>query len=167
MELLILRHAIAEEENPSDRGIDSKRRLTLDGARKMRRIAKGMKALKLKPDLILTSTYARALETAQIVAKTFHCAKILKETSTLVPDGNPKELLEALKQDHSQCERVLIVGHEPYLSSLVSLLLSGQTDVSVTMKKGGLCGLSIDEVRYGRCANLEWLLTPAQLRKVK
>ena len=58
---------------------------------------------------------------------------------------------------------MLLVGHEPYLSGLISLLVSGEATCAVVMKKGGLCKLSIESLKPGRCAALEWLLTPKQM----
>ena len=165
MDLFILRHAIAEDRSPTLP--ESQRRLTADGARKMRRAARGIKALDLKFDVILSSPYLRAQETAEIVAKALGCEKALKLTPTLAADGNPKELIEEIKRKHHKEKRILLVGHEPYLSNLISLLLSGQTNLSITLKKAGLCYLSIGTLHYGRCATLEWLLTPGQLRHVK
>ena len=162
MNLYILRHAIAEEHSPSKP--DSQRRLTGDGARKMRKVAKGIKALDLKLDLILSSPYLRAKETAEIAAKTLDCKKKLHLTPTLASSGNPRELIEELKRKHPKAKEVMLVGHEPYLSNLISLLLSGQTDISIQFKKAGLCHLSVSSLQYGRCATLEWLLTPSQLR---
>jgi len=52
-------------------------------------------------------------------------------------------------------ESVLLVGHEPYLSGLISLLVSGDGSLAVVMKKGGLCKLSTDSLKHGRCAALE------------
>jgi hypothetical protein len=46
---------------------------------------------------------------------------------------------------------------------LISLLVSGDTKTAVVMKKGGLCKLSIEPLKSGRCAVLEWLLTPKQM----
>jgi phosphohistidine phosphatase len=57
----------------------------------------------------------------------------------------------------------MLVGHEPYLSGLISLLVSGDSDCRIVMKKGGLCKLSVGTLKHGRCAALEWLLTPKQL----
>jgi phosphohistidine phosphatase SixA len=57
----------------------------------------------------------------------------------------------------------MLVGHEPYLSDLVSMLLTGHTGLPLNLKKGGLCKLSVTRVRYGRCATLEWLLAPRVL----
>jgi len=45
--------------------------------------------------------------------------------------------------------------------------VSGDQNLSITMKKGGLCKLTVDALRYGRCATLEWLLTPAQLVRIQ
>lgn len=165
MNLYILRHAIAEDGSPTLP--DSQRRLTPDGARKMRKEAKGIKELELDFDLILTSPYLRAKETAEIVAKALDCEENLTITPALAADGNPKELIEEIRRKYHKEKHILLVGHEPYLSNLVSLLLSGQTSLSITLKKGGLCALSVGSLHYGRCATLEWLLAPGQMRSLK
>jgi phosphohistidine phosphatase len=165
MELYILRHGIAEERRPALP--DSQRRLTPDGSRKVRRIGKALKGLKVKFDLILSSPYYRAKETAELVAATLNKVKALKLTSALTPDGSPRDLIEELNRNHPRCKCILLVGHEPYLSSLVSLLLSGRSDLSITLKKGSLCGLTMQKLHYGRCATLESLLTPKHLRSIK
>lgn len=59
----------------------------------------------------------------------------------------------------------MLVGHEPYLSDLIAMLVAGDPSVSITMKKGGLCCLSIDNLGYEKCATLEWLMMPAQLTR--
>lgn len=164
MELYILRHAIAEDLNQSVRGGDSQRRLTSKGAKKMHSMACGMKAASLSFDLILSSPYLRAKETAEIVAKLFRPVGGLKLSPTLAPDGSPKDLIDLLKKTHGKRKRIVLVGHEPYLSRLISLLLFGDTSISIDLKKGGLCKLSIKTLRYGRCATLNYLLTPRHLR---
>jgi phosphohistidine phosphatase len=58
---------------------------------------------------------------------------------------------------------VLLVGHEPGLSQLISLLVAGEAGVSILLKKGSLCKLSVESLKPGRCATLEWLLTPKQM----
>jgi hypothetical protein len=49
------------------------------------------------------------------------------------------------------------------LNTLISVLISGDPTLSITLKKGGLCRLSSDHLRYDRCATLEWLLYPSQI----
>jgi phosphohistidine phosphatase SixA len=61
----------------------------------------------------------------------------------------------------------LLVGHEPDLSALASLLLTGGGGLTITLKKGGLCRLSAERLRVGRCASLEWLVTPSQLEAMR
>jgi len=63
--------------------------------------------------------------------------------------------------------QVLVVGHEPGLSRLISVLTSGQARTSIDLKKGALCKLTAAALEYDRCATLEWLLTSRQLRRVE
>jgi phosphohistidine phosphatase len=165
MDLYILRHGIAEE--PRATGGDAARRLTPEGIKKTRQAAKGMLAMDLNFDLVLASPFLRAKETAEIVAKIFKLEKHLAFSKHLAPDGNPKELLDELKREFKKHESILLVGHEPFLSRLISLLISGDTAVPITLKKGGLCKLTTRSLHYGRCATLEWLLTPGQNRRMR
>lgn len=167
MDLYILRHGLAGVRSAAFPGGDSLRPLTVEGAEKMRRAARGMKAMELSFDLILSSPYTRAKQTAEIVANIFGLEKKLEFSPALAADGNPKDLVEELRRRQGKRKRVVLVGHEPYLGRLISLLVSGSTSLPITLKKGGLCKLSIDTMRYGRCANLEWLLTPRQMRRMK
>jgi phosphohistidine phosphatase len=166
MDLFILRHAIAEPGTPANRKADRERRLTPEGRKKMCRIAKAMKAAKLDFDLILSSPYVRAKQTADIVADVFKMQNALEISAELEPHGNPGKLIDELHKSHARCQGILLVGHEPYLSSFISLLLSGNDSLAINLKKGGLCKLTVEKLHYGRCATLEWLLTPRQLRSM-
>jgi phosphohistidine phosphatase len=165
MELYILRHGIAETSPESPAAGDGERRLTEEGIDKMRRAARGMKALELAFDIILTSPLRRARETAEIVAHEYEVPKKLQVTPGLAPDGNPKELIDDLRKHLRGGKKALLVGHEPYLSRLISLLISGDTRTSIDLKKGALCKLTAGSLDYGRCAALEWLMTSRQLRR--
>ena len=72
-------------------------------------------------------------------------------------------LIREIVTGYGRCDRVLLVGHEPGLSRLISVLLSGKQSLAITMKKGGICKLVMPGLRYGRCASLEWLVNPAGL----
>jgi phosphohistidine phosphatase len=167
MELYILRHAIAEATPNPPSGGDSRRRLTAEGADKMRRAAKGMKALDLTFDLIISSPYPRAKETAEIVAEALRAGKHVEVSALLEPEGNSKEFIGELKRKHGEKKQVLIVGHEPALSRLISVLTSGHARTSIELKKGALCKLTAGTLEYDRCATLEWLLTSKQLRRIE
>jgi phosphohistidine phosphatase len=167
MELYLLRHAIAVERGTPGYARDSDRPLTPEGEKKMWRAAEGMKALDLSFDLILTSPYLRAKQTADIVAEVFKAQDKMEMSENLTPDGDPERLIAELNRRYRSLERILLVGHEPYLSSLISVLVTGDGSLSLVMKKGGLCLLTVDSLRCGQCATLEWLLTPRQLRLIR
>lgn len=167
MELYLLRHGLATERGKEIRGGDAQRPLTPKGRRKMRRIAKAMRGLELSFDLILSSPLLRARQTADIVAEEFKLSEQCKLSSHLAPEGDPRDLIRDLKRLHRGFKKVLLVGHEPYLSNLMATLMAGQPVIDIHLKKGGLCLLSIHSLQSGRCATLEWLLTPRQMMKIR
>jgi phosphohistidine phosphatase len=163
MNLYILRHGIAVEPGTPSYAKDADRPLTPEGERKLGQIADAMEALELSFDLILSSPYLRARQTAEIIAEALNGSKCLSLSDNLTPNGSPKKLVESLNAVRPPPESILLVGHEPYLSEFISLLVSGTASFSVVMKKGGLCKLGAENLKPGRCATLEWLLTPKQM----
>ena len=160
MNLYILRHGIAVEPGTAGCERDSERPLTPEGAHKLARIAAAMKAMGLSFDLILSSPYVRARQTAEIVARSFRATKMMAFSEALAVGGSARALIEEIRRHEPELREALLVGHEPGLSRLISVLTGGQ---AVTLKKGGLGRLCIAEIRYGRCASLEWLLSPKQM----
>jgi phosphohistidine phosphatase len=163
MNLYILRHGIAVDPDVPAFASDAERPLTPEGERKMRRVCRAMKALDLSFDLVLSSPYLRARQTAEIVAEGLGLRKKLEFSDDLTPGGSTAHLVEFLTGREPSPESVLLVGHEPYLSGLISLLIFGELAPTVVMKKGGLARLSTESLKHGRCAALEWLLTPKQM----
>ena len=162
MNLYFLRHAIAIPHGTP--GLkDENRPLTKDGARKMKAIAEGMHALKLEFGRIVTSPLLRARQTAEIVAERFE--QDVEIWESLIPTEDPRRLVAALRKSHD--ENLLLVGHEPHFSQFISVLVSGSPDTPIEFKKGGLCKVSSDDLVYGQCAILNWLLAPSQLRKLR
>jgi phosphohistidine phosphatase len=158
MELYILRHGIAAEKGDPRYPKDEDRPLTEEGQKKTLKVARRMKALGLRFDLILSSPLARARQTAEIAGSVLGCKNKLKFSTNLAPEGNKRALLREIGRRPS----VLLVGHEPYLSELISTLLSGTAGLRIELRKAGLCKLAANRLRYGRCATLEWL-APAKL----
>ena len=132
----------------------------------MRRIAKGMVAQGLDFEVVISSPYVRAKQTADIVVAELGIAQRLRISPALASDGDPKKLVEELHRHHRLRKSILLVGHEPYLSQLISTLISGEANISIDLKKGGLCKLVTNGLRYGRCAMLEWLIAPAQGKRI-
>ncbi|MDO9067920.1 MAG: phosphohistidine phosphatase SixA [Deltaproteobacteria bacterium] len=163
MELYILRHGLAGEFGDPRYPDDSQRPLTAEGKRKMLQAALGMKTMGLSFDLAFASPYLRARQTAEIVCRQMDCLDILQITENLEPGRDPRKLIEEISQNAVKNKSVLLTGHEPFLSGLIAYLISGSHSPQVEFKKGALCKLEVEELKYGRCAELHWLLTSKQM----
>lgn len=159
MELYVLRHAIAEDRSESTR--DSERPLTREGLAKLERIVAALSPLGVQVDAMLTSPYVRAHDTAVVAAKALGVEPIVVDD--LSAGADPNDFVDAISEQAPQAERVMVVGHEPDLSRLISMLIAGHDWSAVRMKKAGLAKLEVGELRVGPCATLEWLLWPKQL----
>jgi len=164
MNIYLLRHGTAVERGAPGFKTDADRPLTAKGKRQLRQAAAVMERMDLRIHLVLSSPFTRARQTAGIVAKMLNLKKCLAFSDELTPDGDPKALVRELNELKPASENVLLVGHEPYLSRFIALLISGGENVVIDFKKGGLCKLEADSLRFGRCATLAWLLTPKQMK---
>jgi phosphohistidine phosphatase len=164
MMLYLMRHGLAEE--PSPKGNDDVRKLTRDGADKIRKAAAGMHSSGLAFKLILTSPITRAAATAEIVAGELGGPKP-RPMAELSTGTSPAGALEALTKLRLP-ESVLVVAHEPTLSRLASLMLTGSTEsVAIHLKQGGVVALEFaDRVERG-VAKLRWMMTQRQLRQLR
>jgi len=162
MNLYMIRHAIAVDEGTPEYEEDSQRPLTDKGKKKMRQIAKGLRALGADFDLILSSPYIRAQETAEILADVFKIKADVAFSDNLIPMGDPDLLIAEMNEKYN-ANSVALVGHEPFLTALIGLLVSENASMDMTLKKGGVCRLSADDLHHTHKATLEWLLTPGIL----
>jgi phosphohistidine phosphatase len=163
MNIFILRHGIAVERGTKGYEKDSDRPLTAKGKRQLRKSAAAMREMKLRFDLILSSPYERARRTAEIVAGELKLKKRLKFSDTLIYEGDPEALIGQIVELKPAPKNLLLVGHEPYLSQLISLLVSGDKHMAMDFKKGGLCKVEAEKPGAGD-AQLAWLLTPKQMK---
>jgi len=164
MQLLVIRHAIAmdREEYARTGRPDSDRPLTDTGRRRMRKNARGLQRVSPHPDLIGTSPWLRAADTARVIAETLG-VEHMETIDAMLPDRHPRELAEWLN-DRSELGVVAVVGHEPHLGELVTWLVGGTPGMNFEFKKGGACLLRIDDRVDAGSAMLQWHLTPSQLR---
>ncbi|MSV35923.1 MAG: phosphohistidine phosphatase SixA [Bryobacterales bacterium] len=155
MELYLLRHGIAEDRAASGR--DADRRLTEEGRDKLRRVLERAHAAGVRPSLILTSPYRRALETAEIAAHELGYEGKLSRTPALTPDSSPESVWEAVRE-HRDEDAILLAGHEPLFSATVAYLL-GSTRAMVHFRKGGLARIDVEGFGTAPAGVLHWMLT--------
>jgi phosphohistidine phosphatase len=166
MNLYIIRHAIAVDEATSDYASDSERPLTDKGRKKMRQIAKALRSLGVEFDLILSSPYIRACETAEVLADVFKMKSKIVFSDHLIPEGNPELLIGEINEKYT-VDSLAIVGHEPYLSALIGWLIADTSKIEINLKKRGVCHLSADDLHHNdHRASLEWLLPPGILIEI-
>ena len=172
MDLFILRHGEAGKRLPSATR-DFHRPLTVAGKREVRDIAKSLKETGVKFNFIITSPLKRAYQTASIVVMVFKRKSNIETWDELKPEGNSVDLYRKLSQKFKQDSSILIVGHEPYLSSMIRDIISdggrlGTPIGRVILKKAGLARVRItsssDQMLQGE---LRWLLTPGLMKKIK
>jgi phosphohistidine phosphatase len=162
MQLLIVRHAIAEERDTWAPRDDDLRPLTEDGKKKMKEAAKGLLALIPRVDVLASSPLTRAMQTATILAKVYDKPEPLK-VEALVP-GQPPAAFAPWLRGHAGRKTVAVVGHEPSLGTLISWLAAGIEQSFVELGKGGACLLELgDKIDAGE-AMVEWILRPSHLR---
>lgn len=164
MQLLVIRHAIAMEQDEfAESGeSDDRRPLTKRGVKRMQQVADGLRRIVKTVDHLATSPYVRAVETAEIVSDAFG-SEPAEICAALVPDI-PFEEFEEWARAHANDQVLGIVGHEPHLGALVTWLMTGSGESRVQLKKGGACMLDFDSEIRRNSGTLLWLMTPRQLR---
>lgn len=156
MTLYVLRHAIAAA--PVSGQPDSARQLTDRGRRKARRVLSHARRVRVRPAALLTSNYCRAVQTAEIACEELRISGQPIVTQALVPYVGVYELWNEIRV-HAVAGDVMVVGHNPQLSSLVTWLIGARGD-SLWLKKSGLVALDVGAPSPQPRATLSWLLTP-------
>lgn len=162
-----MRHGVAEEKEAfaATGEDDSLRPLTKEGRWKLKQGTKGLRRLLPSIDVIATSPFTRAAQTAEILADEYRGAAI-EHLDALTPDGAERKFIAWVRQ-HDPDSRLAAVGHDPHLPALVSWLLTGEAEAGrIELRKGGACLLQFDGApRMGK-ARLVWSLTPAIMRRL-
>ena len=161
MDLYLVRHASAFDPDQTQWPTDRDRPLTPDGEKRFLRAAKGLASVVSSVDAMLSSPYARAWRTAELLAEAGWPAPV--ECEALEAGRSPADALQAL-QEYRRSASVALVGHEPAMHELVSYLLTADAGhAQVEFRKGAVARLELDELRPGG-AILRWLLQPKLMR---
>lgn len=164
MDLLLVRHGIAQDASGVGREADAQRRLTTGGRRRMRDAARGLRQLVPRIELVATSPLQRAVDTAEIVAEICRAGEVV-EVPALAPGARLDALLGWLSR-RRDAALVALVGHEPHLSRVAALLVAGATEPFFTLRKGGAVLLHVEGTPAPGSAQLGWLATASLLRKL-
>jgi phosphohistidine phosphatase len=163
MQLYIVRHGIAIDREDPKCPPDPERYLTEEGVEKTKQVAKGIAALGVTADLLLTSPYVRAAQTAEIFASALDYAKQkIRRTDLLLPGAEPSLLFRELAKDR-QASSIFLFGHAPQLDNIIATALGSKRHVT-SLKKAGAALIELKRVSPP-IGLLVWLATPKLLRR--
>lgn len=164
MELYIVRHGLAVDREDPKCPADPERFLTAEGIEKSRQAAKGVAEVASIPDLILTSPYVRAVQTAELFAERLEFPKQkIRKSDLLLPGAEPLQLFRELARDKN-LSTVFLFGHAPHLDDVIATALGTNHHIS-SLKKVGVALVELKRL-VPPSGELVWLATPKLLRKV-
>ena len=143
-ELILLRHAEALPVAAGDN--DRDRPLSLRGEAEARDAGAWLREQEASIDAALSSPARRAQMTIERALDALG-ASVVPRLVTGIYEATPGDLLAVLEQHAGGAQRVLIVGHNPGLEQLLSLLLQGRSNRTRGMPPAGMAWLQLDETR--------------------
>jgi phosphohistidine phosphatase len=163
MQIYIVRHGIAIDREDPKCPPDPERYLTEEGVEKTKQVAKGVAALGATADLLLSSPYVRATQTAEIFASALDYAKQkIRRTDLLLPGAEPSMLFRELAKD-KQSSAIFLFGHAPQLDDIIATALGSKHHVT-SLKKAGVALIELKRISPPS-AEILWLAPPKLLRK--
>jgi phosphohistidine phosphatase len=149
MTLFLVQHGEAKAETE-----DPKRSLTEQGAKIVGRMADWAARTGIKVNQIRHSGKLRAEQTATIFAKKLDTPNGVIAVKDLNPNDEVTQVAESL---HREQDSIMLVGHLPHLSRLVSLLVTGNpVNVVVRFRNAGIVCLSQQEENWA----IDWVMQP-------
>jgi phosphohistidine phosphatase len=163
MQLYIVRHGIAIDREDPKSPSEPERYLTAEVIEKTEQVAKGVAALGATPDLLISSPYVRAMQTAEIFAAAMDYPKQkIRRSDLLLPGGEAALFYRELAKD-KQAGTVFCFGHAPHLDDLIATGLGSKNHLTA-LKKAGVALLELKRVSPPS-GQLVWLAVPKLLRK--
>jgi len=161
MRLHIVRHGIAIATNDPKCPPDAKRALTAEGVKKTQQAMRGLRVLGVEPEVLLTSPYLRALQTAELAADVLkYPVDKIRHSDALLPGTPPANLFKELAK--VRADEVMCFGHAPHVDLAIAHALGSRSSITA-LKKAGAARLEIETLNPAR-GFLVWLFTAKALR---
>ena len=160
MNLFLMRHANAgiPRENPL---LDDRRALVKDGKEQCMLMARLLNAMRVQPDLILSSPLKRCLQTAQFVGTELGYEAPVVIAPALAPDSDYTAFLDLLSE-HAELENLFLVGHNPNLFYFIGRLIAGSDGAAFRIRKASVTRINMDT----HPPRLQWLVDPRMAKSI-
>ncbi|MBL9094261.1 MAG: histidine phosphatase family protein [Planctomycetaceae bacterium] len=156
MRLYIIRHAWAEEPGPQWAD-DSQRPLTADGRKRFRKVVEALAERGFAPQVIATSPYVRARETADLIVR--HLGRNTPQLETVDALRCGSDLAAALQWSAGRTEdEVAWVGHMPDVAEMTAALI-GDKRTGIDFNKGAVAALDFGGRPTQAAGVLRWFVT--------
>jgi phosphohistidine phosphatase len=161
MRLYLVRHGIAINRDDPSSPAEVDRHLTPRGIERTRAAARGLAKLGVRAEIMFTSPFLRAVQTAEIFCEALgYPVKKIRRTDALKPDARPVQLLAEVARLKS--DSVMCFGHAPNLDLVIAQAL-GCGSMITALKKAGVACLEFESYDSPR-GLLLWLHTAKSLR---
>lgn len=160
MRLYLMRHGLAIDRDDPECPPEAERYLTPQGIERTRAVAEGLAEMDIRPSVLLTSPYVRAVQTGEIVCAALDIdSKSLHASDALKPEAKPARIAEELGR--LTAEEVICFGHAPHLDDFIAYALRASAPFTA-LKKAGVACLDVQTLSRPE-GQLRWLLTPKLL----
>ena len=165
MQLYIVRHGIAIDREDPKAPAEAERYLTEEGIAKTKQVAKGIAAVGVRADLMVSSPYLRAMQTAAIFASALDYPEHkIRQSESLLPGAEPVAFLRELAREKN-ASSVFCFGHAPHVDGLLAATVGAPRHIT-SMKKAGVAFVEMKRISPPN-GQLVWLVTPKLFRKAK
>jgi len=162
--IYLLRHA--KSDWSADYEADHDRPLNKRGRGAAQQMGEFLTAIEQAPDLVVTSSAVRARDTAELAMSAGSWSCPVEVTRDLYA-ASPSAVMQLVHIHTGSHDRLLLVGHQPTWSELVSALIGGGV---VRMPTAAIARVDLDidgwaEVEFG-AGTLSWVVTPKLLARL-
>jgi phosphohistidine phosphatase len=161
MRLYLMRHGLAIDRDDPDCPPEVERYLTPKGIERTRAVAEGLAEMGVRPTILLSSPYVRAVQTGEIVCDALEIdPKNLHASDALKPEAKPARIAEELGR--LTADEVICFGHAPHLDDFIAYATRAPAAFTM-LKKAGVACLEVQRFSPPE-GQLRWLPTPKLLR---
>lgn len=142
MLILLVRHALAADRDDVRYPLDADRPLVAKGKKTQTRVSRRLARLGYVPSVVFSSPWKRAWQTAGILARETGTGKKQRVACPPLAQATNLAAIAEAVGPRTADEVVALVGHEPWMSELASVLLTGSASrLAVRFEKSGIMGI--------------------------